>query len=75
MTVTILSLVCIVLATLCLCLWFYAANAAQDAAEAMWEAGYYEDQHTKLSKAYTNRLRDIEELKREVIELQLRNTP
>lgn len=48
MTITILSLVCIVLAALCLCLWFYAANAAQYAAEAVWEASYYEEE---LSKA------------------------
>ena len=48
MTVTILSLVCIVLAALCLCLWVYAANAAQYAAEAVWEASYYEEE---LSKA------------------------
>lgn len=44
MTITILSLVCIVLAALCMCLWVYAANAAQDAAEAMWEASYYAGQ-------------------------------
>jgi len=72
MTVTILSLVCIVLAALCLCLWVYASMANEDLIEAQWEADYYEEQHTKLSKAYVGRLQDIEELKQEVIELQVR---
>ena len=39
MTVTILSLVCIVLAALCLCLWIYASHAADALAEALWESG------------------------------------
>jgi hypothetical protein len=46
--------------------------ANEDLIEAQWEADYYEEQHTKLSKAYVGRLQDIEELKQEVIELQVR---
>ena len=52
MTITILSLVCGVLAALCLCLWFYAANAAQDAADAMWEAGYYDAEAKRYAELY-----------------------
>lgn len=40
MTVTILSLVCIVLAALCLCLGVYASMANEYLIEAQWEADY-----------------------------------
>ena len=49
MTVTILSLVCIVLAALCLCLWVYARGANEDLIEAQWEADYFERQTKKYS--------------------------
>lgn len=75
MTVTILSLVCIVLAALCLCLWVYASMANEDLIEAQWEADYIDKQYDKLGKAYAARLDDIESLRREVIELQARYEP
>lgn len=70
MTATILSLVCIVLAALCLCLWVYACGANEDLIEAQWEADYYKDQRNKIIKAYSAALRDSKELRQEVIELQ-----
>ena len=75
MTVTILSLVCIVLAALCLCLWVYASHANDDLIEAQWEYDYIDKQYDKLCKAYAARLDDIEALRREVIELQVRYEP
>ncbi|ASJ79305.1 hypothetical protein HOU10_gp29 [Curvibacter phage P26059B] len=52
MTITILSLVCIVLAALCLCLWVYACSANEDLIEAQWEADYYEEQASRYAKLY-----------------------
>ena len=74
-TVTILSLVCIVLAALCLCLWIYASHAKEDLIEAQWEADYYQFRCEEAGSAYSAALKDIKELKQEVIELQVRNTP
>jgi hypothetical protein len=58
MTVTILSLVCIVLAALCLCLWVYASHAAEDAAEAMWEANYYAQQIEHVKQRLDNMIKE-----------------
>lgn len=52
MTVTILSLVCIVLAALCLCLWVYASMANEDLIEAQWEADYFEEQAKRHASMY-----------------------
>ena len=75
MTVTILSLVCIVPAALCLCLWVYASRANEDLIEAQWEYDYIDKLYCKLNEAYAERLDDIESLRREVIELQVRYEP
>ena len=56
MTVTILSLVCIVLAALCLCLWVYASMANEDLIEAQWEA----DCFRVLCEDYEARLKEVE---------------
>jgi thiaminase len=52
MTVTILSLVCIVLAALCLCLWVYASMANEDLIEAQWKADYYEREANHYASLY-----------------------
>jgi len=73
MTVTILSLVCIVLAVLCCCLWVYASMANGDLIEAQWEADYYQFRCEEAGAAYSAALEDIKELKHEVVTLQQRH--
>lgn len=59
MTITILSLVCIVLAALCLCLWVYANRANENLIEAQWEADYFEEQATRYARLYKETKRGL----------------